>query len=42
MILFSRLGSNILLAVWQIFVLSWIVFLIIASINIVKSKFEEN
>ena len=40
--LISIIRLEILLILWQIFLLSWILFLIIASIDIAKSKFEGN
>lgn len=40
--LLSIIKFEIIFILWQIFLLSWILFLIIASIDIAKSKFEGN
>lgn len=38
----SVLQPNTLFILWELFVLSWIVFLIISSIDIARNKFEGN
>ena len=40
--LLSTFGPNDLFILWQIFMISWMIFLIIASINIAINKFEGN
>ena len=40
--LLSTFGLNDLFILWQIFMISWMIFLIIASINIAINKFEGN
>ncbi len=38
----SIIRFEIIFILWQTFLLSWVVFLIIASIDIAKNKFEGN